>query len=119
MFRASDDDVTILSRFGMRPEYALQVPASVEHHATLGIMQYFFAREVEGWKIYIVNERNEVKIFYGFNGSRAALVNSINRYYTAQSDSNSTKSTLNFNLPQYFVLGNDQKSIHPFTISNN
>jgi len=118
MFRASDDDVTILSRFGMRPEYALQVPASVEHHATLGIMQYFFAREDEGWKIYIVNERNEVKIFYGFKGSRAALVNSINRYYTALSDANSTKSTLNFNLPQYFVLGNDQKSIHPFTISN-
>ena len=118
MFRASDDDVTILSRFGMRPEYALQVPASVEHHATIGIMQYFFAREQEGWKIYIVNERNEVKIFYGFNGSRAALVNSINRYYTAQSDSSSAKSTLNFNLPQYFVLGNDQKSIHPFTISN-
>lgn len=118
MFRASDDDVTILSRFGMRPEYALQVPASVEHHATIGIMQYFFAREDEGWKIYIVNERNEVKIFYGFKGSRAALVNSINRFYTSQSESNSRKSTLNFNLPQYFVLGNDQKSIHPFTISN-
>ncbi len=119
MFRASDDDVTILSRFGMRPEYSLQVPTSVEHNANLGVVQYFFEREGDSWKIYIVNERNEVKIYYGFKGSRAALVNTINRYYTSLSDSNVTKSTLNFNLPQYFVLGNDQKSIHPFTISNN
>ncbi len=119
VFRTSDYEETILSRFGMRPEYALQVPNCVERHATVGIMQYFFEKETNTWKIYIVNERNEVKIFYGFKGSRAALVNSINRFYTSQSEKDSLKNFLNFNLPQYFVLSSDQQSIHPFTISNN
>lgn len=117
MFRASDYDATILSRFGMRPEYALQVPSSVERHATLGVMQYFFSKEGKGWNIYIVNERNELKTYYGFVGSRAALVNTINRFYTSLSDNLEHKSILNFNLPQYFVLSKDLKSIHPFTIS--
>jgi len=116
LFRSADDEVTILSKYGMRPEYALQVPAIIERHATFGIMQYFFSKEKNTWNIYIVNERNEVNIYYGFKGSRAALVNSINRFYTAQSEKD--EWLMNFNLPQYFVLSPDHKAIHPFTISS-
>lgn len=116
LFRASDDDVTILSRFGMRPEYALQVPHLIERHASAGVIQYFFHKKENSWDIYIVNERNEVKIYNSYNGSRTRLVNAINRFYTQESDNN--QSVLNFNLPQYFVLSEDQKHIHPFTIFN-
>lgn len=105
----------VYTRFGMRPEYALQVPAQVDRYANVGIMQYFFAPLVDGWDIYIVNEDNEVQIYPHYVGSRAALVNAINRYYTKLSEENQV-GRARFNLPQYFVLSADLKSIHPFTI---
>lgn len=117
-FRASDDDVTVLSRFGMRPEFALQVPTQVEKCASAGIVQYFFKKKGNLWDIYIVNERNEVKIFHDFSGSRSKLVNAINRFYTQNTENDVTNNNLNFNLPQYFVLSEDENSIHPFTIMN-
>lgn len=117
-FRTSDDDVTVLSRFGMRPEFALQVPTQVEKCASAGIVQYFFKKNGTSWDIYIVNERNEVKIFHNFSGSRSKLVNAINRFYTQNTESDVANSNLNFNLPQYFVLSEDEISIHPFTIMN-
>lgn len=117
-FRASDDDVTVLSRFGMRPEFALQVPNQVEKCASAGIVQYFFKKNGGVWDIFIVNERNEVKIFHNFSGSRSKLVNAINRFYTQNTETGSSNSNLNFNLPQYFVLSEDESSIHPFAIMN-
>ena len=107
-------NISVLSRYSMRPEFALQVPGIVECYATLGIMQYFFAPLVKGWEIFIVNERNEVEIYNNYEGSRSALVNAINRFYTRQSEGSS--QLVHFNLPQYFVLSSDLKSIHPFTI---
>ncbi|MGN1280402.1 MAG: class I adenylate cyclase [Succinivibrio sp.] len=118
VFRTSDDDVTILSRFGMRPEYALQVPSLVEKCATVGIMQYFFKKEDDSWVIYIANERNEVKIYHNYSGSREELVNAINRFHTQNTESNQGCS-LNFNLPQYFVLEEDESYIYPYTIEGN
>lgn len=112
----ADDELTVLSRFGMRPEYALQVPSSVERNATVGVAQYFFERKSNSWDIYIVNERNEVKIYSGFSGSRSALVNSINRFYTTSVEHNSSSNSPYFNLPQYFVLSRDGSVVHPFTI---
>ena len=113
--RFVNEELTVLSRFGMRPEYALQVPSSVERNATVGVIQYFFERKKNSWDIYIVNERNEVKIYSGFSGSRSALVNSINRLYTTSFEHSSSNS-LYFNLPQYFVLSRDGATVHPFTI---
>ena len=116
VFGSSDFDISVLSRYGMRPEFALQVPPIVDRYATSGIMQYFFAPRLAGhWDIYIINERNEVKIYHDYYGSRAALVNAINRFYTSQSQ-NRLQYTNRFNLPQYFVLSADQKALHPFTI---
>lgn len=109
------ENISVLSRYSMRPEFALQVPGIVECYATLGVIQYFFAPLVEGWEIFIVNERNEVEIYNHYVGSRATLVNAINRFYTRQSEGSAT-SSVHFNLPQYFVLSADLKSIHPFTI---
>lgn len=103
------------TRYGMRPEYSLQVPAQVDRYSNMGIMQYFFAPMDDGWDIYIVNEENEVRIYPHYVGSRAALVNAINRYYTRLSEEGAAADT-HFNLPQYFVLSSDLKSIHPFTI---
>ncbi len=103
------------TRFGMRPEFSLQVPAQVDRYSNIGIMQYFFAPLVDGWDIYIVNEDNEVQVYPHYVGSRAALVNAINRYYTRLSEENNLAES-RFNLPQYFVLSSDLKSIHPFTI---
>ena len=77
--------------------------------------QVFFERKKNSWDIYIVNERNEVKIYSGFSGSRSALVNSINRFYTTSFEHSSSNS-LYFNLPQYFVLSRDGATLHPFTI---
>ena len=102
----------------MRPEFALQVPTQVEKCASAGIVQYFFKKNGTSWDIYIVNERNEVKIFHNFSGSRSKLVNAINRFYTQNTESDVANSNLNFNLPQYFVLSEDEISIHPFTIMN-
>ena len=112
---AGSENISVLSPYSMRPEFALQVPGIVECYATLGVMQYFFAPLVEGWEIFIVNERNEVEIYNHYVGSRATLVNAINRFYTRQSEGSST-SSVHFNLPQYFVLSPDLKAIHPFTI---
>lgn len=103
------------TRFGMRPEFSLQVPPQVDRYSNVGIMQYFFAPLVDGWDIYIVNEDNEVQIYPHYVGSRAALVNAINRYYTRLSEENQ-QGGARFNLPQYFVLSHDLQSIHPFTI---
>ena len=102
----------------MRPEFALQVPALVDRYATVGVIQYFFVPIAAGWDIYVLNERNEVSITQGYTGSRANLVNSINRYYTELSDG-VNELQIHFNLPQYFVLSKDLKSIHPFTIRAN
>lgn len=117
MFGAMNLDVTILSRFGMRPEYALQVPPEVENCASVGIRQYFFApRSVIGmWDIYAADESNEISIFRGYRGSRAELVNAINRFYTRQVE-DSRHGSMSFNLPQYFVLGRNGQPPHPFTI---
>lgn len=111
-------DISVLSRYGMRPEFALQVPPIIDRYATSGIMQYFFIPAVKDsghWDIYIINERNEVTIYNDYIGSRATLVNAINRFYTEQSR-NLSNITARFNLPQYFVLSKDLKTIHPFTI---
>ena len=79
-------------------------------------MQYFFSPLNKGhWDIYIVNERNEVSTYRNYFGSRAALVNAINRFYTNQSQ-NRNENTVRFNLPQYFVLNQTLDAIHPFTI---
>ncbi|MBO8414950.1 MAG: class I adenylate cyclase [Proteobacteria bacterium] len=115
MLSAEDNSFGVHTRYGMRPEYSLQVPPLVDRYSNIGIMQYFFAPVEDGWDIYIVNENNEVKTYYHYVGSRAALVNAINRYYTKQSEENRAETT-HFNLPQYFVLSADRKSIHPFTI---
>lgn len=106
------------TRYGMRPEYSLQVPPQVDRYSNTGIMQYFFAPAEDGWNIYIVDERNEVQIYPHYVGSRAALVNAINRFYTRQSEEEQDQNQMSthFNLPQYFVLSADLKSIHPFTI---
>lgn len=118
---SGDYDISVLSRYGMRPEFALQVPPIIDRYATAGIMQYFFIPGVKDsghWDIYIVNERNEVTIYNDYIGSRATLVNAINRFYTEQSR-NLSNITARFNLPQYFVLSKDLKAIHPFTIRSN
>ena len=116
VFGSSEYDISVLSRYGMRPEYALQVPPIVDRYATSGIVQYFFCPQTKGhWDIYIVNERNEVTTYRNYFGSRATLVNAINRFYTSQSEGGSNNA-VRFNLPQYFVLNKDLNSIHPFTI---
>lgn len=118
VFASEEFDIRILSRYGMRPEFSLQVPAVVDRYATVGIVQYFFSAVGKNkWDIYIINERNEVSIYKNFVGSRAVLVNAINRFYTSQSQGATNSKHLNhFNLPQYFVLNKDQTSLHPFTI---
>lgn len=118
VFGSSEFDISVLSRYGMRPEYALQVPPLVDRYATAGIVQYFFCPlnlDKGHWDIYIVNERNEVNIYHNYFGSRATLVNAINRFYTNQSQ-NRSQNSVRFNLPQYFVLNRTLDAIHPFTI---
>lgn len=110
-------DITVLTRYGMRPEYALQVPNAVESSASFGITQYFFAplREKGHWDIYVADEQNKVTIFRDYIGSRSELVNAVNRFVTRQTEDH-TNYAVNFNLPQYFVLSHDFRSIHPFSI---
>jgi adenylate cyclase class 1 len=115
---SSEFDVSVLSRFGMRPEFALQVPAEIDREASLGIMQYFFVKGEVGWDIYIVNERNEVNIIKGYKKSRSELVNEINRFYTRQSEETNGARNLHFNLPQYFVLSDNMRYLQPFTIKS-
>ena len=117
IFGTSSLDVSVLSPYNMRPEFALQVPPVVDKYATPGVVQYFFAPGSSGrqWIIYVVNENNEVKICSDYTGSRAELVNAINRFYTRQQDGSDVRE-LRFNLPQYFVLSGDLKTLHPFTI---
>ena len=83
------------------------------------LVQKLFVKQIKktfkNKSIYIVNERNEVKTFTKFKGSRSKLVNAINRYYTQESE-NSSLQVLNFNLPQYFILSDDQQTVKPFTI---
>lgn len=118
VFAAEEFDMRVLSRYGMRPEYSMQVPAVVDRYATVGIVQYFFSpvsERARTWDIYIINERNQVSIYKRFEGSRASLVNAINRFYTSQTQAGGQRLS-HFNLPQYFVLSKDQLSLHPFTI---
>ena len=117
VFGSNDFDISVVSGYGMRPEHALQVPPIVDRYANTGIVQYFFMPlpDKGHWDIYIVNERNEVNIYHDYYGSRASLVNAINRFYTQQSQ-NRLLRTARFNLPQYYVLSQDQRSLHPFTI---
>ncbi|MBU3826842.1 MAG: class I adenylate cyclase [Candidatus Anaerobiospirillum merdipullorum] len=115
MLGDENDSFGVHTRFGMRPEFSLQVPPQVDRYSNVGIMQYFFAPLADGWDIYIVNEDNEVQIYPHYVGSRAALVNAINRYYTKLSEE-SRQGGARFNLPQYFVLSPDLQVIHPFTI---
>ncbi len=113
-FEAGSETYT---RYGMRPEYALQVPMAVESSASIGITQYFFAplREKGHWDIYVADEQNKVTIFRDYIGSRSELVNAVNRFVTRQTEEH-TNYAVNFNLPQYFVLSHDFRSIHPFSI---
>ncbi len=114
-FLHDDFSLSLYSPYDMRPEFSMQVPPLVDRYASMGIRQYFFAPLEQGWDIYIVNEKNEVEIYPNYVGSRVALVNAINRFYTNQSEDIS-RSSMHFNLPQYFVLSRDLKAIHPFTI---
>lgn len=110
-------DLTVLTRFGMRPEQALQVPKAVASCASAGIMQYFFAPlKTKGfWDIYAVDELNEVSIYRNYHGSRSDLVNAVNRFCTRKAE-DSSENAVNFNLPQYFVLSADRSALHPFSI---
>ncbi|MCR5084823.1 MAG: class I adenylate cyclase [Succinivibrionaceae bacterium] len=111
----SEFRIDIISQYGMRPEFALQVPALVDRYATTGIMQYFFVPRGGSWNILILNEGNELRVYRSFKGSRARLVNSINKFYTKRNEADA-RGMVHFNLPQYFVLSPDLRSIHPFTI---
>ena len=73
--------------------------------------------DVEGYARWN-KERNEVEIHKNFKGSRTDLVNKINRFYTQTSDRNDLMHNFNFNLPQYFILTDNNRALHPFTISN-
>ncbi|MBQ9275874.1 MAG: class I adenylate cyclase [Succinivibrio sp.] len=117
LFGTKSDEIRVHSSFGMRPEFALQVPAQVSRFATVGVMQYFFSpcKSQGEWNIYVVDERNEVSTYPHFSGSRAELVNAINLFYTRQNEA-SLQDLPRFNLPQCFVLSADGSSIHPFTI---
>ncbi len=117
VFGSNDFDISVVPGYGMRPEFALQVPPIVDRYASTGIVQYFFMPlpDKGHWDIYIVNERNEVNIYHDYYGSRASLVNAINRFYTQQSQNRLARGA-RFNLPQYYVLSQDQRSLHPFTI---
>ncbi|MCR5535913.1 MAG: class I adenylate cyclase [Succinivibrio sp.] len=119
MLQNYDFDIRVLSRYSMRPEFALQVPDLVEVFASLGVVQYFFAPCGErSWDIYVLNERNEVRTYRNFKGSRSLLVNDINRFYTRQTEDQGPNQSVHFNLPQYFVFSQDLKRLHPFTISS-
>jgi len=116
-FGSGEEDTMVMTRFGMRPEYALQVPAPVENAASAGIRQYFFVqRDRRKWDIFVANEQNEISIFRNYKGSRSELVNAVNRFYTRQGEELKGGAAL-FNLPQYFVVSPDLASVHPFTIS--
>ncbi len=118
VFGQDDYDLSISSRYGMRPEFFLQIPLIVEQYSTLGVIQFFFTPKRNMWCIYIVNERNEVAIYDNFVGSRTTLVNAINRFYIKATRNFSNYTSRNiFNLPQYFVLNENETEIRPFIIS--
>ncbi|CAG8999371.1 MAG: Adenylate cyclase [Candidatus Celerinatantimonas neptuna] len=81
------------------------IPAIVNAQASEGLVQYFFEQRGSDLNIYIVDEQNRVEVYQQFDGSKDGLVQGINRFYTStQEQFDTSNAPVNFNLPQYYDI---------------
>ncbi len=81
------------------------VPEVVDTYASEGLMQFFFENSGEGYNLYILDEANRTEVYHQIAGSKDELVQSINRFYTAnQEQENGQSHFSHFNLPQYYEI---------------
>ncbi len=84
------------------------MPSVVDGFASEGLIQFFFEDTIDGFNIYVLDEENSVEVYHHFNGGKEEIVNSVNRFYTSNHQTENKESRLiNFNLPQYYQI------IHP------
>lgn len=94
------------------------LPKEIDSVASEGIIQFFFEDTRTGFDLYILNENNQVEIYYNCNGNKDNMVKDINNFYTSSDDrfTFSTSNSVNFNLPQFYQISNDhsgKKEIFP------
>ncbi|MFM2486041.1 class I adenylate cyclase [Celerinatantimonas yamalensis] len=94
----------------------LSIPAIVNAQASEGLVQYFFEQHNLDLNIYIVDEQNRVEVYQQFDGSKDELVQGINRFYTSSREFDSVQAPINFNLPQYYdiIEENGQVLVRPY-----
>ncbi|NHH99224.1 MULTISPECIES: class I adenylate cyclase [Oceanimonas] len=81
------------------------VPEVVDAYASEGLMQFFFENSGEGYNLYILDEANRTEVYHQIAGSKDELVQSINRFYTANQEQGEGRSHFShFNLPQYYEI---------------
>ncbi|MDR0217741.1 MAG: class I adenylate cyclase [Enterobacteriaceae bacterium] len=72
----------------------------------------------QGFNIYILDESNNVEIYFHCEGSKGELVRDVSRFYSSSHDRFTYGSnTINFNLPQFYQLVKKGEKIQvvPFT----
>lgn len=105
-----------------RPSDHVDTPAIVDNHASEGLVQFFFERCQGCYNIYVVDEENQVELYEQFSGSKEELVQSVNRFYSSNSQNNEKANNgqvVNFNLPQFYEIvdSNGSKQILPYSSS--
>ena len=88
---------------------ANDAPKVVEAHAAAGLIQFFLEQRSDCLAIYVVDEDNRVEAYEHYSGNKEALVQILNRYYSARRERYSEQADfINFNLPQFYDLYQNQ-----------
>lgn len=97
----------------------VELPVVVNHHASEGIIQFFFCDQAvgDGFTIYVLDENNHVEVYQNCQGSKDELARDVSRFYSASHDRLTYGSSfINFNLPQFYDLEitGGRQQIRPF-----
>lgn len=97
-------------------EPSQQLPFAIDGVASEGIIQFFFEDTSTGFNLYILNESNQVEIYYNCNGNKENVVRYANHFYTLTTDRLTINNNMNFNYPQFYQLveEGDKKRVLPF-----
>lgn len=86
-------------------DLSVQPPEIVDTFASEGLIQFFFEDCSKGFNVYVVDENNRVEVYRQCRGQKAEMVHGLNSFYaSSQHRSSVNDETVNFNLPQFYHI---------------
>ncbi len=85
----------------------------VYQYSCIGVDQFFFEQQNEGYKVFVLDGKNQLSSYTRVEANLSELVNDINKNYQERISSERTQSaafssnSVHFSLPQFFLIKNN------------